>query len=82
MNKVKLFNEYFLLQCKPIDNNSVLPDYIPITDSRLENIIITSKQISDIIKALNVNKAHGPENISDHMIEFCGEGLVAALYCF
>ena len=79
VDKVKLFNEYFLLQCKPINNNSVLPDYSPITDTRLENIIITPKQILDIIKTLNVNKAHGPDNISGHMIERCGEGSLLPL---
>ena len=70
--KVKLFNDHFLLQCKPINNKSVLPDFNPITEKRLDNIKINPKQISDIIKNLNVNKAHGPDEISGRMIEICG----------
>ena len=62
--KVKLFNDYFLVQCRPINNGSTLPDFIPITQSSLDTITMSQKQILDIIKNLNVNKAHGPDNIS------------------
>ena len=48
--KVKLFSDYFLLQCKPINNNSALPDFNPVTKKPLENIKINPKQISDTIK--------------------------------
>ena len=77
--KVKLFNDYFLLQCKPINNKSVLPDFNPVTEKRLYNIKINSKQISDIIKNLNVSKAHGPDEISGRMIEICGENITLPL---
>ena len=33
----------------------------------------------DIIKSLNVNKAHGPENISGRMIELCGDKITLPL---
>ena len=39
--KVKLFNDYFLLQCKPIYNNSVLPEFYPIAEANLANIPIS-----------------------------------------
>ena len=38
--KVKLFNDYFLL-CKNLYNNSVLPDFYPIAQANLENITIS-----------------------------------------
>ena len=33
----------------------------------------------DIIKSLNVNKAHGPDNISGRMIELCGDKITLPL---
>ena len=40
---------------------------------------ISQKQIWDIIKNLNVNKAHGPDDISGRMIELCGENIALPL---
>ena len=77
--KVKLFNDYFLEQCKPIANNSTLPLYNLITNSNLDHIIINRKLILDIIKNINVNKAHGPDNISGRMIELCGDNITLPL---
>ena len=77
--KVKLFNDYFLVQCRPINNGSTLPDFIPITQSSLDTITMSQKQILDIIKNLNVNKAHGPDNISGRMIELCGDNITVPL---
>ena len=36
--KVKLFNDYFLVQCKPINNNSTLPVFTRLSDSDLDTI--------------------------------------------
>ena len=55
--KAKLFNDYFLDQCKPIINDSTLPIFTQITCSNLDTIAITQKSILDITKILNVNKA-------------------------
>ena len=35
--------------------------------------------ISDILKTINVNKAHGPDKVSGRMIELCGDSLVLPL---
>ena len=64
---------------EPINNNSVLPDFNPVTKKRLNIIKINPKQISDIIKNLNVNKAHGSDEISGRMIEICGENITLPL---
>ena len=74
--KAKLFNDYFLDQCKPIINDSTLPIFTQITCSSLGTIAITQQSILDIIKSLNVNKAHGPDNISGRMIELCGDKII------
>ena len=77
--KAKLFNDYFLDQCKPIINDSTLPIFTQITCSNLDTIAITQQSILDIIKSLNVNKAHGPDNISGRMIELCGDKITLPL---
>ena len=69
--KVKLFNDYFLDQCKTITNNSINQ----ISPSSLQTILIDQKLIYDIIKNLNINKAHVPDNTSGHMIDLCGENI-------
>ena len=77
--KVKLFNYYFLDQCKPIINDSTLPIFTQITCSNLDTIAITQQSILDIIKSLNVNKAHGPDNISCRIIQLCGDKITLPL---
>ena len=49
--KAKLFNDYFLDQCKPIINDSTLPIFTQITCSNLNTIAITQQSILDIIKS-------------------------------
>ena len=61
--KAKLFSDYFLDQCKPVINDSTLPK----SSSNLDTIAISQQSNLDIIKSLNVNKAHGPDNISGRM---------------
>ena len=74
-----MFNEYFLQQCKVTIDNSTLPLYNLITNSNLASIIMNHKHILDIIKNINVNNAHGPDNISGRMIEFCGDNITLPL---
>ena len=77
--KAKLFNDYFLDQCKPIINDITLSIFTQITCSNLDTIAITQQSILDIIKSLNVNKAHGTDNISGRMIELCGDKITLPL---
>ena len=78
-DKIKLFNDYFLEQCKPIMNGSVLPIFNLITNSKLDSIVISRNLILDIIKNINVNKAHGPDDITGRMIMLCGDNIVIPL---
>ena len=78
-NKAKLFNSYFLLQCKLLLNNSVLPHFNLLTNSTLESVLINNKIILDIVDNINVNKAFGPDNISGQMIKLCGENIALPL---
>ena len=74
--KAKLFYDYFLDQCKPIINDSTLPIFTQTTYSNLDTIAISQQSILDIIKSLNVNS---PNNISDRMIQLCGDNITPPL---
>ena len=75
----KLFNDYFLYQCKPIINDSTLHIFTQITCSNLDTIAISQQSILGTIKSLNVNKVHGPDNISGRMIQLCGDKITLPL---
>ena len=77
--KANLFNIYFLLQCKPLLNGSILPNFTPVTDTKLETFQITSESILNLINELNANKAHGADQIYVQMIKLCGNSICLPL---
>ena len=77
-NKCSIFNNFFAKQCTVEQTDSALPpnqDYV--TDAILGNVnlIDLNKKILDIIRGLNVNKAHGHDGISIRMLKICGESI-------
>ena len=62
--KAKLFTDFCSQQCKPVINDSFLPDLSLLTNERIEQIPIESKAISSLIRQLNPNKATGSDGIS------------------
>ena len=78
--KANLFNDFFATQCTPLSNNSILPSAISFkTQSRLSSINFEKEDILKIIRKLNVNKAHGHDNISIRMLKICDSVLVEPL---
>ena len=69
--KAKLFNSYFASQYTPVINKSQRPSSEFNTNKRFEKITFTDDDINLIIKNLNVDKAHGWDNISIRMINLC-----------
>ena len=72
--KANYFNEFFSLQCSPVVNSSVLPDKSYLTASSLESVTIFGRDILKTIRSLDIDKAHGHEDISVRMINsfiFC-----------
>ena len=70
--KANLFNDFFASQCTPISNNSVLPSRKSSkTNKRLQKLNIKEDDILKIIRKLNVNKAHGHDDISIKMLKIC-----------
>ena len=63
--KSNIFNDLFATQSTPLSNNSILASAISFkTWSRLSSINFEKEDILKIIRNLNVNKAHGHDNIS------------------
>ena len=77
--KASLFNDFFSNQCKLIVNTSVLPDFVYLTDKRINNIAITDIDILSIIRSLNPNKAAGSDGISGQMLLLCDKSVVLPL---
>ena len=78
--KVNLFNDFFATQCTPLTNSSVLLSTISFkTHSRLTSISFKKEDILKIIRNLNVNKAHGHDDISIQMLKLCDSEVVESL---
>ena len=62
--KANLSNDFLATQCTPLSNSTVLPSAIFFkTQSRLSSINFEKEDILKTIRNLNVNKAHGHDNI-------------------
>ena len=72
--KAKVFNEYFLKECKTLINDSILPIYKQLVD-----IEFSIENLKNTIHALNPNKFHGPDYISIRMLRICGDPILVPL---
>ena len=70
--KGKTFNKFFAEQCTPLNNDSSIPsNQIFLTQSRLGSLVFNEGEMLNIIRALNIQKAHGHDDISIRMIKIC-----------
>ena len=78
--KANIFNKFFAEQGTPLKNNGVLPvNQMFLTQSRLNYIDFNEDEILKIIRALNIHKAHGHDDISIRMIKICDKSLLEPL---
>ena len=70
---------FFSLQCFAVVNGSVFPDKSNLTASSLESIAISGSDILKTIRSLDVNKAHGLNDISVRMMKICDASIVEPL---
>ena len=78
--KANHFNKCFASKCTPLNNNSSLPSSFEFySQSKLSFLNITEDNILKIMRALNINKAHGHDEISVRMIKICDEAIVNLL---
>ena len=69
--KAKIFNDYFVDQCKNHDNGSILPEFISMTESSISHVDTNIDKIVAIIQKYSANKAHGCDEISVAMLKLC-----------
>ena len=70
--KANTFNKFFADQCTHLKNNITLPTkQLFMTQVRLRSLDLNEGEILKIIRALNINKAHGHNGISIRMIKIC-----------
>ena len=63
--KANYFNDFFASQCTPLKNNSKISETQSyVTNTKLPSVKFQTKDISDIIRSLDVNKAHSHDNTS------------------
>ena len=78
--KTNIFNKFFVDQYQPLINASDLPtNQIFLTQSRLGSFDFNEGELLQIIRALNINKAHGHDDISIRMIKICYKSLLKPL---
>ena len=78
--KANIFNNFFAEQCTPMKNNSMLPtNQIFLTQARQGSLDFNEGEILKIIRNLNINKAHGHDEISIRMIKICDKSLLKPL---
>ena len=77
--KLNYFNEFFSLQCSPVINGSVLPSKSYLTASSLESITISGGDILKTIRYLDINKAHGHDEILIRILKICDDAIVEPL---
>ena len=78
--KTGLFNELFASKCTPITNDSSLPRLVLLnSEISLSAIHFSNDDILKIIRSLNINKAHGHDNISITIIKICHKVIVKPL---
>ena len=78
--KSEIFNTFFAEQCSLIPNKSVLPSQLTLlTENSLSTCNFSKKDILQIIRNLDSNKAHGHDMISIRMLKLCGDSICKPL---
>ena len=75
----KLLTDIFSRQCKPVINDSVLPNFSYLTNEKIDQIPIDNENIVSLIRKLNINKANGSDGISGQMLLLCDDSVVLPL---
>ena len=63
-----------------MDTGSCLPPFVLLTDSVLDQIEINLDDIDEIVRNLDVKKAHGCDDISIRLIKLCGDAINFPLF--
>ena len=77
--KAQIFNDYFLLQCAPLDTGSELPSDLNEVTSTIQDFLVSDERILNIICNLNPSKAHRWDEIPVRVIKICDDSLIIPL---
>ena len=79
--KANHFNKYFASICTPIDNSGCLPISVDLINPSgcFSTFNFADDGILKIIRALDINKAHGHDEISVRMIKICDDAIIEPL---
>ena len=78
--KANHFNAFFVSQCTPVSSNSTLPLVATsLTNASLSSVSFNDQDILKIIHFLNINKAHGYDDISIRLLKICDSSIVKPL---
>ena len=79
--KAAIFNQYFTSQCtKPTGaENHPLPPFEYETQARLSDMSFSIPEVKKILKSLDVNKATGPDGISNFLLKNTADVLAKPL---
>jgi hypothetical protein len=79
LDKAEALNDYFITNSTLPDKDINIPELPLRTQTTMDNILLTDKDISDIIKSLPTNKASGPDKISHKLMKNIAESLCKPL---
>ena len=57
------------------NNTSFLPSSLDLEEARLKSINFSDNDILKIIRSLDINKAHGHDDISVRMVKICDDAI-------
>ena len=77
--KNNLHTDFSSRQCKPVINDSVLPNFSYLTNEKKDQIPIDNEDIVLLIRKLNPNKSNGPDGISGQILLLCDDSVVFPL---
>ena len=77
--KCNIFNQYFKKQCETIETSSTLPAFTKKNNLSLRQIVLSEQSLLKHIRKLNINKAHGHDEISVRMIKIGDKFIVKPL---
>ena len=80
--KANYFNSFFASTCTRLINSTIPNSLNSVSSARLSSFSVNEEVILEIINALNINKAHGQDDISIRIIKLCGKSIVKPVYDF
>jgi L-rhamnose mutarotase len=78
--KAEAFNETYLESSSTVNDDYELPNENMFYEHEtLDNIEILEKDVEDVLKCINVNKAYGPDGVSPRLIKEAGPSITKIL---